>query len=205
MVRLVKDMTAMANELLRTFVALPLSEALHDQLAEVQKPLKRRCPGESVRWVDPHSIHLTLFFLGEILPNCIPSVKEALHVVARTMVPFTFHVEGLGAFPNVKRPRVIWVGLQEPTGKLALLHQAVNEALSHVGFKPENRPFNPHLTLGRVRRQTAAEELRKIEKVIVETSVDRVGTEDATEIILFRSILKPGGAEYTPLERFPLG
>ena len=194
-----------SGKTLRTFVALPLSEAMHEQLAEVQKRLQRRCPERSVRWVAPKSIHLTLFFLGEILPDYLTSIHEALTVVARAMPPFTFEVGGLGAFPNVRHPNTLWVGLQEPTGHLALLHRAVNEALAKVGFKPEDRAFNPHLTLGRVNRRAYDEELRRIEKALTETTVGLLGTVEGKEIILFRSILKSGGAEYTPLEVFPLG
>lgn len=189
-------------EMLRTFVALPLSDETTRQLALVQRTLKRDCPASAVTWVVPTSIHLTLFFLGEILPELVAPSQEALSVVARHMAPFAFDVGQLGAFPSVNRPSAIWVGVQEPTGKLALLHQTVNEALAKVGFQPEERKFSPHLTLGRVRRKAAREEAAAVGRVIAATAVGHLATTPAAEIIFFRSQLKSTGAEYTPLATF---
>ncbi len=191
-------------EMLRTFVALPLSDETIQQLAQVQRTLKRDCPASAVTWMAPASIHLTLFFLGEILPELVAPSQEALSVAARHVPPFTFDVGQLGAFPSVNRPSVVWVGVQEPTGKLALLHQVVNEALSRVGFQPEERKFSPHLTLGRVRRKASREEAAAVGQAVAATTVGRLSTMPATEIIFFRSQLKPAGAEYTPLAKFAL-
>ncbi|MBN2007334.1 MAG: RNA 2',3'-cyclic phosphodiesterase [Anaerolineae bacterium] len=191
-------------EMLRTFVALPLSTETVEQLAQVQRTLKRDCPPSAVTWVAPTSIHLTLFFLGEILPELVAPSQEALNVVARHVAPFTFDVGHLGAFPSIQRPSAIWVGVQEPTGKLVLLHQVVNEALSKVGFQPETRKFSPHLTLGRVRRKATREESAAVGRAIAAMKVEHLATTPATEIIFFRSQLKPTGAEYTPLAKFGL-
>jgi len=195
----------MKTTMMRMFVALPLSDPLHLRLAEIQKQLRRRCPEGSVRWVNPDDIHLTLFFIGDALSTRVASIQEALSVVARNAPAFELEVKGLGAFPNARRPRVIWVGLAEPTGRLALLHRAVNEALAQVGFKPDERPFHPHLTLGRVGRRTFKEDLQHIEKVLGSTEVGTLGISEATQLVLFQSVLGPSGAHYTPLKRFPLG
>ncbi|MGC9358536.1 MAG: RNA 2',3'-cyclic phosphodiesterase, partial [Anaerolineae bacterium] len=113
--------------------------------------------------------------------------------------------EGLGAFPNTRNPRVIWVGVEEPTGRLALLHKAVNEALERVGFEPETRPFKPHLTLGRTRRRISRSQARLIGQEIDAAKIGLLTEEEAREIILFQSDLKPTGAEYTALKTFALG
>ena len=190
---------------IRTFIALPLSEEITRQLGEIQSVLSRRCPHRSVRWVDPERIHLTLFFLGDIVPELRPQVEEALGVVARNVAPFTFEVAGLGAFPRMSRPRVLWVGVEEPTQRMALLHQAVNDAMEAVGFERETRPFSPHLTLGRVRRRASRRDVQQVSEVAQETEVGRLGEAPVSEMIFFRSILKSTGAEYIPLKTFALG
>ncbi len=190
---------------LRVFVALPLTSELHAELARVQQRLQRTCP-EGVRWVRPEGIHLTLFFIGELSPAQLPPIRAALAVVARHALSCTATVRGLGAFPNPRRPRVIWVGLEEPTGRLALLHQAVNEALARVGCEPESRPFAPHLTLGRVQQRRGGEEPQvgeAISRAVAQPC--ELGTVDFTKLVLFRSTLQPQGAVYTPLETFTLG
>ncbi len=191
-------------ELLRTFIALPLSAEVIEQLDQVQRALRRTCPEQAVTWVKPTSIHLTLFFLGEILPEMMTPVQAALHVVARNTASFNFTVQGAGAFPNLNRPRVIWVGLSDPGGRLTMLHRTVNEAMETVGFKPETRPFSPHLTLGRVKPHATREDAQAIGQAVGKIEVGILGQVRAAEIIFFRSILKPTGAEYTPLKTFPL-
>ncbi len=194
----------MANQTLRTFVALPLSPEIESQLDEIQRALRRRCPDGSVRWVRPEAIHLTLFFIGDVLEERIEPIREALAVVARNVPPFEFGVGGVGAFPKTSRPRVLWVGVQDSDERLALLYRAINEAMENVGFQPEDRPFNPHLTLGRVSRRADRDDRAQISRAVEETDVGDLGTIRAGELILFRSDLKPTGAEYTRLFTFPL-
>ena len=191
------------RETLRTFVALPLSASGHERLGALQQKLIRILPDGHIRWVPPDNIHLTLFFLGDVSESRIPAIREALAVVARNVLPLTFEVGGLGAFPNTHRPRVIWVGLEESTGRLALLHKAVNEALAEVGFEPDRRPFHPHLTLGRIRRGTDAGVVRRIGEGVAETEVGAVTAEQVEQMVLFRSDLGPSGAVYTALHAFP--
>jgi len=191
-------------ETLRAFVAVPLTAAIIQQLADVQRRLKRGCPEQAVTWVKPENIHLTLFFLGDILPERQAPIEAALSAVARHARPFTFSVQGAGAFPNLNRPRVIWVGLQEPTGQLALLHRAVNEAMTNVGFQPEDRRFSPHLTLGRIRQRASREDAQAVGEAVRRTEVGHLGDAPVEEMIFFRSALKSSGAEYTPLARYAI-
>lgn len=191
-------------ETLRTFIAMPLSPAVIQQLADVQRALRRKCPEQAVTWVKPENIHLTLFFLGDILPERQSSVEAALSVVVRHARTFTFCVQGAGAFPNLNRPRVIWVGLEEPTGQLALLHRAVNEALANIGFQPETRRFSPHLTLGRIRQRASREDAQAVGEAVRQVAVGHLGDVTVKELIFFRSVLKSSGAEYTPLARYAI-
>lgn len=192
-------------EMLRTFVALPLSAETHAHLTQAQRALMRICPEGSVRWVKPEGIHLTLFFLGEIMPDRVAPIQAALAEVTRGATPFAFQVQGSGCFPNLKRPRVIWVGIEESGGRLAALQAAVSAALARLGFQPEERDFSPHLTLGRVAKDASPADLRRIGEALPQAPVGRLGEERAAELVFFRSLLKPTGAEYTPLARFRLG
>jgi 2'-5' RNA ligase len=192
-------------ETYRTFIALPLSSAVVEKLADVQRILRRRPSEGAVTWVRPANIHLTLFFLGDMLLDRQKPIETALSVVARNVRPVSFTVQGIGAFPNVNRPRVIWVGLNEPTGQLALLHRAVNEAMENIGFQPEDRRFSPHLTLGRIRRRALREDVEDVGAAVRQANVGHLGDVQAEEMIFFRSVLKSSGAEYTPLATFRLG
>ena len=192
-------------ETLRAFVALPLSDEMHQQLEGVQRQLQRNIPHRAVKWVSPEKIHLTLFFLGDIFASRVDAIKEALAVVARNIPPIPADVQELGVFPNPSRARVLWVGMHDPEEYLALLHLAVNEALDQLGYEPDRRPFHPHLTLGRVRRKTSRSEARRIGEIVARTEIGALGREMFNELVLFRSELKPTGAEYTRLATFRLG
>lgn len=188
----------------RAFIAVPLPPAITQQLADVQRRLKRGSPEQAVTWVKPENIHLTLFFLGDILPERQAPIEAALSVVARHARSFTISVQGAGAFPNLNHPRVIWIGLEEPTGHLALLHSAVNEAMANVGFQPEDRRFSPHLTLGRIRQRASREDAQAVGEAIRRAEVGHLGDALVEELIFFRSVLKSSGAEYTPLARYKI-
>ncbi len=191
-------------ETIRTFIAIPLTPELTNELDALQRTLKRTTPDGCVRWVPPTNIHLTLHFLGDILLERVDPVREALGVVARNVPPFEFTAGELGAFPNLRRPRVIWVGVQDPTSWLGLLHATVNEALAKLGFKPETRRFSPHLTLGRVRRRAESRDVRALGETIAGMEVGTLGRVPVRELIFFKSELKPTGAEYTRLDTFEL-
>ena len=191
-------------EKLRIFVAIPLPESLLDQLGDVQYRLQGKVPHRSVRWVRPQGVHLTLKFLGDTPQDRIPTVQEALKVVARNAPTCRLAAEGLGCFPSPRRPRVLWVGVSEPTGRLKALYKAVEEAMTSLGYRPERHSFTPHLTLGRVRRGASREDKRQIGEAITGTTVDRLATFVADRFTLIRSDLKPSGAVYTTLETFPL-
>jgi 2'-5' RNA ligase len=192
------------KETMRTFIAVPLSEEVIAGLEAVQRTLKRSAPDGIVRWVKPAGIHLTMFFLGDILPDRVEPVEQALSTIARNMPRFSFSAAGLGVFPNIRRPRVIWVGVKDASGGLALLHDAINEAMVNIGFAPDNRRFSPHLTLGRVRRRADRQEVGALAKTISDTEVGELGTVPVESLIFFQSVLKPTGAEYTPLATFAL-
>jgi 2'-5' RNA ligase len=192
-------------ETIRAFIAIPLPDSLLRQLTSLQRRLGEQMPQRSVRWVRTEGIHLTLKFLGDTPTDELPGIRQALTAVARNAPASTFTVGGIGCFPNTRRPRVVWVGVQEPTGRLAVLQDAIEEVMAPFGFKPEGRGFTPHLTLGRVGRKARRDEAARVGEVVAGTEVGRLAEVAADRFELIRSVLKPTGAEYTTLEVFVLG
>ena len=190
--------------MLRAFIAIPLPEALISQLGRMQRRLQRTCPDRCIRWVNPHTIHLTLFFIGDMPESRIAQINQVLSLIAEPYPAFTLTVENLGTFPNPKRPNVIWAGVKESEHKLADLVKAVNAGMAQSGFPPEQRKFTPHLTIGRVNRRTSREDSAAIGAEVARAAVGLLGTVAVTEMVLYRSILKNTGAEHTPLARYPL-
>lgn len=189
---------------LRTFIAIPLSPEQEENLAVIERRLQRDVPPGVVRWVQPANIHITLHFLGDVLQERIPSIEQALRSVTRLVPAFTCRLGGMGAFPNMRRPRVVWVGIQDTGTRLALLYTALGEALTTIGFRPERRPFSPHLTLGRVSRRASPAEVQELSAILRQTEIGDLGPMPVHEVILFRSDLTPSGPIYTPLARHTL-
>ncbi|MGQ9599594.1 MAG: RNA 2',3'-cyclic phosphodiesterase [Anaerolineae bacterium] len=184
---------------LRTFIAIELDPHLKAKLAELQGQLRTQLPARSIRWVQPDSIHLTLKFLGDTSLEQVEEVKVALTQAAVGVEPFSFTVGKLGCFPNNRQPRVVWVGLQEPTGRLARLQQAVEKFVAPLGFPTEGRPFSPHLTLGRVQHHASRAEVHQIGEVVAASAVGILDEMTVTAISYIKSDLRPSGAVYTTL------
>lgn len=184
---------------LRTFIAIELDDELEDNLRRLQDQLRERVAPGSVRWGRPGGIHLTLKFLGDTSLDTVEEVKVALAQAAAEVGPFAFTVAGLGCFPNTRRPRVVWVGLQEPTGTLARLRDAVEAHVAPLGFPTESRPFRPHLTLGRVQRRASKSEVREIGEVVAGSIIGTIDEMAVHAVSYIKSDLKPSGAVYTTL------
>jgi len=189
----------------RTFIALELSQELKAELGRLQERLREQMPPRSVRWVQLDGIHLTLKFLGDTPLARVEEVKSALARVAAGSEPFSFSVGGLGCFPNTRQPRVVWVGVQEPTGALTHLQRTVEAHIAPLGFPTEQRPFSPHLTLGRVRKEASRSEVQQIGQVVTASPVGPLGQMAATGISYIKSDLQPSGAVYTTLFEARLG
>jgi len=189
---------------MRTFIAIELPEPLKASLRELQDRLSAQPPRGAVRWVQPQGIHLTLKFLGQTPAHRIEGIIEALRSACLPVPSFAYTVGGLGCFPNPVRPRVIWVGVQEPTGVLSRLQGAIEDACAGLGFEREGRAFHPHLTLGRLRDGVSTRDCRTIGEIVQRTEVASLGTAAARGISLIRSDLRPSGAVYTTLEEIEL-
>lgn len=182
---------------IRAFIAIELPDAIRERLSLLLNRLK--CPETSaVRWVPVTNIHLTLKFLGDTSPNNLEILSKILHAEAARRQPFELEVGGIGTFPNLRRPRVIWVGVQAPHELLALQRSIEGEAI-RLGYNPDGRPFSPHLTLGRVNQNATPHEVRQISEVLLRQPSEKLGKVAVDQVILFRSDLRPTGAVYTPL------
>ncbi len=187
---------------IRAFIAIELPQEIQIRLGEVQKQIidrKVRC----VRWVSSGNIHLTLQFLGDTPSVKLEGLGRELHPVIAAQEPFTYQVQGLSAFPNPRRPRVIWIGLQAPSD-LATLHKLIERTVQKAGLPIENRSFSPHLTLGRVKRDISPDEIQELSAALNEIETGLLGTGIAKSVTLFRSDLRPEGSIYTPMAHFPI-
>jgi 2'-5' RNA ligase len=192
------------TETWRLFIALELPSEVKDGLEAIRAQLARQAPPRTVRWVQPDGIHLTLKFLGDAPVARRDELQAALQVAVDDHAPFPITAGDLGCFPNPQRPRVVWVGIREDTGALASLRDSVEKHVAPLGFPTENRPFTPHLTLGRVNRDASRSDLQKLGGLISATAVGDLHTWPVTAASLMRSELKPTGAVYTALHHAAL-
>jgi RNA 2',3'-cyclic 3'-phosphodiesterase len=183
---------------MRTFIAIPLPNECQVLLDQMQQGL--RASKAEVRWVAIPSIHLTLKFLGEVDPDVIPKLNALLNEDAKSERRFKLRLHGLGCFPNAGNPRVIWCGIDGETDNLLRVQHIVESSCAKLGFAPENRPFRPHLTLGRVQGRRNLQPL--IEQIKVGT--DLACGFQADHFHIYESSLRPQGAVYTVLKTIVL-
>lgn len=188
---------------IRAFIAIDLSPQILQRLDDVAEQLKQRLSGVQIRWVPVENIHLTLKFLGDVSLTNLEVLKRILMVEAGNHSPFEMSVGELGAFPSLRRPRVIWVGVTAPTELNALQH-SIEVETARLGYQRENRGFTPHLTLGRVSRNAPSRDARQIGQVLDSFKVGFLGATRVREVHLYRSDLQPGGAVYSRLMSAPL-
>lgn len=187
-------MNTAKSAVIRCFVAVEIPEPIQALLKPVQTHLQSQIH-KGTSWTKPGNFHLTLKFLGDIHPEASNDVSEALQRVAERHPPFSIAFGGIGAFPNLARPRVIWLGIKQGASSVSRLAKAVNLELTDLGFSPDNR-FHPHLTLARLRTATNLEPLKNILRKY-DTIVG--GSMRVNEIALMQSQLHRNGAIYTPL------
>ncbi len=188
--------------LIRAFIAVELPSHIQKELEIILINLQKSGV-RSVRWVKPNAIHLTLKFLGESSPQELSRISDEIRAIAATTAPLELQIQGIGVFPNLKRPRVVWVGVKSPPA-LFRLQKALEDAAEQIGYPKEDREFSPHLTLGRVKREASPAELTLLGQTIAQKPVGVLGNMTVNQLVLFRSDLKPEGAVYTPLAHFPL-
>jgi 2'-5' RNA ligase len=186
------------GQAVRTFIAIDLEQGLKTALQGLIQKLK--ATGADVRWTHAGGLHLTMKFLGEVDEDGLATVKKVLEKVAARNPSFPLVFSGTGAFPNDRNPRVLWVGFVAEPALLAL-QEDIDRELEAGGFAREDRPFRPHLTLGRVKGPG------RIQSVILELgqeTPESMGGMTVRKVTLFESRLRPEGAEYHVIAEFGL-
>ena len=183
--------------MIRAFVAIPLPEALCHRLAGLTKQLQRELP--TVRWSRSETLHLTLRFFGDIAEESLEKIAEIMLSIGRLHPPFVAELTGLGAFTAADRAQVFWLGVRDP-GALAVLYAALEQRLPEAGIPREQRPYTPHLTLGRQRGRGLA-----AGPVLARFRAVECGPLPVSRLILYESRLQPGGALHIPRYSVPLG
>jgi len=185
----------------RTFVAIELDCKCREALLGAIEALRPIAGG--VRWVKAGALHLTLKFIGELSEAELPVAVETLQPIAQAARRFSMNVSGLSGFPPRGKPNVVFADVQEATGALNSLQEAVDGALSErLAIERERRRFVPHITLGRVKDRRQCPDVATLAGALQE---DDFGTVAVDSLVLMKSDLTPQGAIYTPLHRFPLG
>jgi RNA 2',3'-cyclic 3'-phosphodiesterase len=184
---------------LRCFIAIEIPEAVKNAIADSVGSLKRA--GADVKWVSPEHIHLTLQFLGTTEESLIPEIKEALGKILSPYAPFYIKISSVGCFPDGRRPRVIWVGLEE-SRTLINLQRDIAAGMMRFGYQKEERDFTPHVTIGRVKSlRNTGDMLRRLEEIKATSFSDF----EVQNITLMKSELTPSGAIYYSLAEIPFG
>lgn len=190
-------------ESVRLFVAVDLPDEAKRELGRLQGRL--RPDGlENLKWVAPESIHITLKFLGHVKPETVEKIKPEIDKISSAFNPFDIGLKGLGVFPALSRPQVLWVGLSGEVGRLQLLAGHLEEKLAGLGFAAEKRRFVPHLTLARVRPGALPGELQALAEAVSKTSFNFACPVRVNSINLMQSLLTPQGAIYTRLYKAKL-
>ena len=194
-----------AEELpLRLFVAAGLPDETRGALGQVQAGL-RDAIGDAVRWVAPDSVHLTLKFLGDVPPDQVQPIADALEQVAHGALPFELELRGAGVFPNERAPSVVWVGLAGDLDALHSLQRGVEEALEALRHPAERRAFNAHLTLGRARDGLPVTTRDALLAALREARPPEAATFTVRRVSLIHSTLTPQGPIYRTLDESDLG
>ena len=183
---------------IRAFIAIPVPVMVRTFIGDIQQRL--RGPGMDVRWVRPENVHLTLAFLGDIDAARVAAIGQQIDTAVMKIPSFSLSAGGTGVFPDLRRARVVWIGLKGDIDRLIALKTRLDALLATVGFSPERRTFRPHLTIGRPKRRLPAAVVGVFDQMQDAASE----TFRVEQVNLYQSTLKPTGAVYTPLYTAPL-
>jgi len=183
---------------IRSFVAINLPSQVKERIDLMQK--EWGALGPHVRWVTPENVHITLKFLGDVAEERVAAIGDALGGVAAQVSPFDFMVTSFGVFPNLRYPRIVWLGIGEGADRVAALQLAVEAEMERLGFAPEKRAFRPHITVGRMKSPRGRSILAEL--LQTDTRIDE--QVDVSEIFLMKSQLRPTGPIYSILRTVSL-
>jgi RNA 2',3'-cyclic 3'-phosphodiesterase len=192
-----KDIAIKPNEI-RSFIAIELPTEVREQIDILRDKLKNNVhvPGS---WVKTENIHLTLKFLGNVPENRISKMGDILIDISRNTASFYIELDALGAFPTIRHPRILWIGLSGDIPELLSLQKNIDKTLNDIGFPLENRPFSPHLTLCRIKEDLSPVLCNSLNNAFSTISVENKIRFQVNEFILFKSQLTPSGSIYSRL------
>jgi len=187
---------------IRSFVAVDINQNIKESIYEIIEKYKKA--GE-IKWVPKENIHITLYFLGNVEEKALPLVVELVEHATSKVKPFSVVVSGISAFPSLSRPRVFWVGVENPGGELKNIYKNILQGLNRIelsgtGIEIENRGYKPHLTLGRIKGSFSKHLIMDLEK----EGKKNFGTHLVNNVMLYKSILGKGSPVYQPLHIFNL-
>lgn len=189
--------------LLRAFIAIEFSTHVCDEIQKQTNRLRHTLGSDFIRWVPTHNMHLTLKFLGDAASSHLDFLKQMLLREANSHPQFDMQVGGVGAFPNLRSPHILWLGIHAPS-TLASLQKRIESGAARLGYKPEDRAFSPHLTIGRVHQAASLTELQKIRATLNSMQFGGIAAARVEFVHLFKSDLQPDGPIYTKLFSAPL-
>jgi 2'-5' RNA ligase len=187
----------------RAFIAIELPSQLQDALEKQTARLRHSLGDDLVRWISTQNMHLTLKFMGNITASHLEFIKQFITQTADSHSQFDLQISGIGSFPNSKRARILWAGIHAPAG-LASLQKSLEAGAARLGYENEDRPFSPHLTLGRVRQNIDPAGLQKIRTMLDTIQLGHIGSARVDSIHLYKSELQTSGSVYTKLFSAPL-
>ncbi|MDD5712354.1 MAG: RNA 2',3'-cyclic phosphodiesterase [Smithellaceae bacterium] len=194
-------MSDQAPAAIRAFLAVDPPPEVLEKMAVLQREQKKAISGV-ISWVRPEGMHLTLKFFGNIDPARIGDIAEVVRDKTSAQRKLSFEVRSLGVFPDANRPRVIWLGMKGDVEELRTLQKDIDRSLQKIGFPPEDKPFRPHLTLGRIKTPKG---LIGLARAIEKGEDVSAGSFSCDRLILFKSELTSAVALYTRLAEFPFG
>ena len=183
---------------MRTFLAVDISEETRAGIAALLRNFRKT--GSGIKWVDPGLLHITLFFFGEVDENLLQRLEAVTEDTVQKTARFTIKAGGLGGFPRLESPRVVWAGISNETGELKDIYRGIRErvAAEKLPVKTDARQYTPHITIGRVKSRP---DQRLLESIDAQKDT-QFGTFEAEEVVLYRSVLSRGGPDYTVLKKF---
>lgn len=187
----------------RTFIAIPIPENIKVQLQELINRFRGFIPDRAVKWVNVENMHLTIKFLGDSNEKVNQEIGDKLSEFVESVSPFSLHLSGTGAFPNLSSPKVFWVGCSKPL-ELIQISQNIEEICQQFGFEKEVRPFSPHLTIGRTAKHSSPSQLRDLTQEFGRYNKKDFGQFPVSKIVIYKSDLTPQGPIYSPMRNIVL-
>jgi RNA 2',3'-cyclic 3'-phosphodiesterase len=184
----------------RVFCAVELPSEVREKLQDHIERLRRQAPDTAASWSRVENIHLTLKFFGNVAVDQVAAISAAASQAVKEFSVFEIEVGGTGVFPRRSRPQVLWIGVNDPSGKLLSLQQQVENECAAAGFPKEDRAYRPHLTIARIRKPDGARRLAETHQTMQLNPLPL----KVNELVIFRSELSSKGSKYTALSHHPL-